>query len=103
MMFSIPEYAGALPENQARSMRSRWPGSTPHPRAAANAHDQLRQVLGYAHATIIEPACVHVSITGALVDDDTLIADVPAQESIVEALTTLATHLAGGADEARSR
>jgi hypothetical protein len=32
-------------------------------------------VLGYAHATIIEKACVQIPITGAVIDPEALVSD----------------------------
>lgn len=116
LLFSIPEYAGALPgslknlldwsigDDHPRSMYEKpvsWINASP--RGAVNAHEQLRQVLGYAHARIIEPACVQVAITGALVGDDMLIADLPTRTRILEALTTLTTPLEGAADHIESQ
>jgi chromate reductase len=102
LVFSVPEYAGALPGSLKNlldwTIGDDQPGSiygkpvgwiNASPRGAANAHDQLRQVLGYAHATIIEPACVHVSVTTAMIGDDGLITDAGIRAHIAEALTSL--------------
>ncbi len=61
------------------------------PRGAVNAHEQLRLVLGYAHATIIEAACTQVSVTPAMINNDGLIADTAIREEIAKALTILAS------------
>jgi chromate reductase len=102
LLFSVPEYAGALPgsfknlldwtvgDDQPGSIYEKpvgWINASP--RGATNAHHQLRQVLGYAHATIIEAACVHVSITTALIGDDGLIADPVTRRQIAKALARL--------------
>lgn len=106
VLFSVPEYAGSLPgslknlldwsigDENPRSIYQKpiaWINASP--RGAAGAHEQLRQVLGYAHATIIEPACAHIPVTGELVGDDALIADPAVRKRIAEALSTLAAHL----------
>lgn len=103
VLFSVPEYAGSLPGSLKNlldwSIGDDQPGSiyekpvawlNASPRGAAGAHEQLRQVLGYAHATIIETACAHVPVTGELVGDDALISDPEIRERIAEALSILA-------------
>ena len=106
VLFSVPEYAGSLPGSLKNlldwSIGDDKPGSiyqkpvawiNASPRGAAGAHEQLRQVLGYAHATIIEAACAHIPVTGELVGDDALIADPAVRKRVAEALSTLAAHL----------
>jgi hypothetical protein len=44
-------------------------------RGAPHAHESLRRVLGYVGAQIIEPACVEIPVTSAMVSEDGLIAD----------------------------
>ncbi len=66
------------------------------PRGAAAAHDSLRAVLGYAHADIAEAACVHISVTAAMLDSAGLIADGPTRDRIVEALTVLTERVRNG-------
>jgi len=106
VMFSTPEYAGALPgsfknlldwligDGQPRSIYEKpvaWINASP--RGAPGAHAELRTVLGFAHATIVDAACVHVPITEAMIDADGLIADPATRAAIAEALTTLARDL----------
>ena len=45
------------------------------PRAAADAHESLRKVLGYANAVIVEEACVHIPVLAADMLESGLIAD----------------------------
>ncbi len=105
MMFSIPEYAGALPgsfknlldwsigDDQAGSIYEKpvgWINASA--RGAASSHNQLRQVLGYAHASIIEAACIHLPVTANMIDADGLVAGSLARARIAEALTTLVDH-----------
>ncbi len=102
VVFSVPEYAGALPGTFKNLLD--WtigddrPGSiyekpvawiNAAPRGAAQAHEQLRQVLGYAHATIVERACVHVPVTATMIDPDGLVADAAVRACIVDALGML--------------
>jgi chromate reductase len=87
VVFSTPEYAGALPgsfknlldwtigDDQPGSIYEKpvaWINTSP--RGASEAYASLRTVLGYAHATIVEAACVHIPVTSADVDASGLIA-----------------------------
>jgi NAD(P)H-dependent FMN reductase len=105
VVFSTPEYAGALPgsfknlldwtvgDDQAGSIYRKpvaWINASP--RGAANAHDELRTVLGYVGATVVEGACVHVPITSAMVDDGGLIADAATRDDVARAVRSLAAH-----------
>ena len=109
VVFSVPEYAGALPgsfknlldwtigDDQPGSIYEKpvaWINASP--RGAVNAHQQLRLVLGYAHATIIEAACTQVSVTTAMINDDGLIADAAIREEIAKALSILASFHGSG-------
>src|SRR5580700_10191300 len=76
LVFSTPEYAGALPgsfknlldwtigDDQPGSIYQKpvaWVNVSAH--GAVNAHESLRKVLCYATAEIIEEACAQVSVT----------------------------------------
>lgn len=111
LLFSVPEYAGSLPGSLKNlldwSIGDDRPGSiyekpvawiNASPRGAAGAHEQLRQVLGYAHAAIIEPACAQIPVVGEMVDDQTLVADAATRARIVATLSTLTAHVAGSAE-----
>lgn len=104
VMFSTPEYAGALPgsfknlldwtvgDDQAGAIHDKpvaWINASP--RGAVNAHDSLRKVLGYTQAHIVEPACVDLPVTGAMVGQDGLIADDSARDGIRRAILALAS------------
>jgi NAD(P)H-dependent FMN reductase len=110
LLLSTPEYAGALPgsfknlldwsigDGEVGSIYEKpvaW--INPSPRGALDAHELLRKVLGYAHATIVERACVEIPVTGTLVGDDGLIADPSVRAAIAGSLRTLAAYL----DDAR--
>jgi chromate reductase, NAD(P)H dehydrogenase (quinone) len=103
VLFSTPEYAGALPgsfknlldwavgDDQEGSMYEKpvgWINASP--RGAVNAHESLRLVLGYLHATIIEAACVHIPVAAPDLDDDGLIASAATRLAITDVLVTLA-------------
>jgi NAD(P)H-dependent FMN reductase len=112
VVFSTPEYAGAMPgsfknlldwtigDDQPGSIYNKpvaWVNASP--RGAVLAHDSLRAVLGYAHAEIVEQACVHVPVTSAMIGEDGLIDDPAAREQIavaVEALVGRAVAARGG-------
>jgi chromate reductase, NAD(P)H dehydrogenase (quinone) len=103
IVFSTPEYAGALPgsfknlldwtigDDQPGSIYNKpvaWINTSP--RGAAGAHDELRTVLGYAHATLVEAACRTVPVISGIVGPDGLIVDDPTRAAIAGVLTTLA-------------
>jgi NAD(P)H-dependent FMN reductase len=109
LLFSAPEYAGALPgsfknaldwmigDDQVGSVYEKpvaWINASP--RGAVDAHELLRKVLGYAHAVIVEAACVHAPVTAASIGDDGLISDPAIRAQIAEALVQLADHVARG-------
>jgi chromate reductase, NAD(P)H dehydrogenase (quinone) len=106
MVFSVPEYAGALPgsfknlldwtigDEQAGSIYEKpvaWINASP--RGAVEAHDSLRKVLGYAHATTVESACTNVPVTGAMIGTDGLVADLSLREQVRQAVGHLVGHL----------
>ncbi|HZQ56656.1 MAG TPA: NADPH-dependent FMN reductase [Acidimicrobiales bacterium] len=103
IVFSTPEYAGALPgsfknlldwtigDDQPGSIYEKpvaWVNTSP--RGAAGAHGELRTVLGYAHASIIEEACCSVPVTSAMVGADGYIADQATVDRLAEVLRAVA-------------
>ena len=103
VLFSTPEYAGALPgsfknlldwtigDEQTRSMYEKpvaWINAAF--RGADDAHESLRKVLGFAHSMIVESACAHIPVTAAMIGDDGLIADVSTRNAIAQVLVALA-------------
>jgi NAD(P)H-dependent FMN reductase len=99
LLCSTPEYAGALPgsfknlldwligDGEAGSIYEKpvgWLNASP--RGATLAHDSLRTVLGYAHATIVEAACIAVPVTAPMVDDDGTVHDPGVRAQIAAAL-----------------
>jgi NAD(P)H-dependent FMN reductase len=102
LLFSTPEYAGALPgsfknlldwtigDDQPGSIYEKpvaWINASP--RGAIHAHESLRLVLGYAHARVIDRACADVPINTADIDGRGLVAGVAARTAIAGALSTL--------------
>jgi NAD(P)H-dependent FMN reductase len=108
LLISTPEYAGALPGSLKNFLE--WligddqPGSiyekplawiNTSPRGATNAHQSLRTVLGYAHASVVEAACAEIPVTASSVGSDRLISDPEARERIRRVVTVLGDHVCG--------
>ncbi len=66
-----------------------WVNGSAAPTGAADAHESLRKVLGYVHATIIEAACAHIPVTRDRLGDDGLIAEPSIRTQTRHVLTTL--------------
>lgn len=105
IVFSTPEYAGALPgslknlldwtigDGRAGSIYEKpvsWFNASP--RGAPGAHFELRTVLGYAHARIVEEACLHIPVTPVMVGPDGLLEDFAARTVIARGLLVLARY-----------
>lgn len=102
LVFSTPEYAGGLPGSFKNlldwTVGDARPGSiyrkpvawlNVSARGAVAAHDSLRRVLGYVGAEIVNPACIEVPVTSAMVGDDGLITDASVASRFAGALTLL--------------
>lgn len=104
LLFSTPEYAGALPgsfknlldwtigDDRAGSIYEKpvaWINASASPTGAADAHDSLRKVLGYTHASIIEEACAHIPVARGLVGPDGVIADSSRRAAVARCLSAL--------------
>jgi chromate reductase, NAD(P)H dehydrogenase (quinone) len=102
LLFSIPEYAGALPGSFKNLLD--WtvgddrPGSIDQKpvgwlnvaaRGAPHAHESLRRVLGYVGGNIVEDACLAIPVTSAMVGADGLVTDDTVRRRIADALETL--------------
>jgi NAD(P)H-dependent FMN reductase len=107
LLISTPEYAGALPgalknllewtigdagtyDKPVAWINVSGPAS---PTGGADAHESLRKVLGYAHADIVDAACVRVPLERQMVGEDGLVADEDARAGIAGALEELARHV----------
>ncbi len=106
VLFSTPEYAGALPgsfknvldwavgDDQPGSMNGKPVAYiNVSPRGAALAHASLASVLGYLGAVIVGVACVDIPLTQDSLDEDGLIASDDIQREVATALATLARTL----------
>ena len=102
LLFCVPEYAGALPGALKNlldwTIGDQAPGSlyekpvawlNVSPRGARGAHAELRTVLGYAHAAIVEAACLEAPVTAALVGADGEVDDPSLRRGIARALEAL--------------
>ena len=113
LLICTPEYAGALPAAMKNLLE--WTigdagtynkpvawinaAGAAAPTGAADAHDSLRKVLGYAGADVVEAACARIPVDRALVSDDGLISDTEVRDQIAAAVARLADH-AGARREA---
>jgi len=107
VLFCTPEYAGALPAALKNLLE--WTigdagtyqkpvawinaAGAAAPTGAADAHESLRKVLGYAGADIVEEACARVPVERSLVGPDGLITDDAARAQIAAAVARLAGHV----------
>lgn len=111
LVFSTPEYAGALPgslknlldwtigDDQAGSIYQKpvvWLNTSP--RGAAGAHAELRMVLEYAHASIVEEACADVPVTQAMLGPEGLVTDPATLDRIDVMLELLAARVVASSD-----
>jgi chromate reductase, NAD(P)H dehydrogenase (quinone) len=109
VIICTPEYAGALPGalknllewtvGDASTYRKpvAWinVSGPAAPTGGADAHDSLRKVLGYVHATIIESACLRLSLTRDAIAEDGQLRNPADRAQLAAMLTTLETEVAG--------
>ena len=107
IIFSTPEYAGALPGSFKNLLDWTVGGGEIYGRPVAwinasgrnaptggrDAHASLRKVLGYTGAEIVEDACLRVPIARAMVGKDGVIADAAVQARLRIAIDAIAAHL----------
>ncbi|HEX3565668.1 MAG TPA: NADPH-dependent FMN reductase [Acidimicrobiales bacterium] len=101
LLFSTPEYAGALPGSfknlldwtvgggETYGLPVAWINASGSPTGAADAHRSLRTVLGYTGSDIVEQACAHIPVARSAIGSDGLIADQVIRREIAEVLRTL--------------
>ncbi|MGH9164309.1 MAG: NADPH-dependent FMN reductase [Acidimicrobiales bacterium] len=106
LMFSTPEYAGALPGSfknlldwtvgggETYAMPVAWLNASASPTGAADAHACLRRVLERTGTDIVERACRPVPVSRSAIGADGLVTDEDARARSVAALTALAAHAA---------
>jgi NAD(P)H-dependent FMN reductase len=110
LLFSTPEYAGALPgsfknaldwligDDQSGSISEKpvaWINTSI--REARHAHESLRLVLKFANARLVEEACTHIPVQQSDVDGDAMVADPDIRTATASAITRLANNAAGPA------
>jgi NAD(P)H-dependent FMN reductase len=107
LLFSTPEYAGALPGSfknlldwtvggiEIDGKPVGWINVSASGTGAADAHASLAKVLGYVGSVIVDDACVHLPVPHGGVGDDGLIDDGSFRTGAAKALATLSTHVAG--------
>jgi NAD(P)H-dependent FMN reductase/DNA-binding transcriptional ArsR family regulator len=107
LLVCTPEYAGALPAALKNLLEwtigdagtygkpIAWINAAgpAAPTAAAGAHAELRAVLGYAGADIVETAIARVPITRDVVGESGLIDDDAARAAVAASLTALVAHV----------
>ena len=106
VLFSTPEYAGALPGSFKNLLDWTVGGGEIYekpvayvnasglaaPTGGADAHASLRTVLGYVGADLVEEACVRVPVARKDVDADGVIRDEEIRAQLALALGALAAH-----------
>jgi chromate reductase len=111
VLFSTPEYAGALPGSFKNLLDWTVGGGEIYekpvayvnasglaaPTGGADAHASLRTVLGYVGADLVEEACVRVPIARTDVGADGVIHDEEIRARLALALAALAAHVRGAA------
>jgi chromate reductase len=110
VVFSTPEYAGALPGSfknlldwtvgggEIYQKPVAWLNASGSPTGAALAHHSLRTVLGYIGTVIVEPACAHIPVPRASVAADGLISDPEIRAGIAEVLAVWGAQLTRPSD-----
>jgi chromate reductase, NAD(P)H dehydrogenase (quinone) len=105
LLFSTPEYAGALPGSFKNLLDwtvgggtydkpVAWINASASPTGAAGAHASLRSVLTYTGTDIVEAACRHIPVPRSSIGPDGLVADPGIRERVADVLRSLAEHVA---------
>ncbi len=104
VLFSVPEYAGALPGSfknllewtvggsEIYRLPAAWINVAPEGRGL-NAEESLRKVLGYVGADLAEGACVRLVMDRDAIREDGTVGDPSYRERVAEALEVLAAHV----------
>ncbi len=111
VLFSTPEYAGALPGSfknlldwtvggiELYRKPVAWVNASASPSNAAGAHESLRTVLGYVGTDLVEAACAHVPVPRSALGTDGLVEDPSIRAQLVAVLNTLADQVARRGDD----
>jgi chromate reductase len=100
VLFSTPEYAGALPGSFKNVLDwsvgdglhgkpAGWVNASAHASGAEHAHAQLRIVLGYVNADLVEAACVRAHVRRDGIGADGTSTDPAVRETIAGAMRAL--------------
>jgi chromate reductase, NAD(P)H dehydrogenase (quinone) len=108
VLFCTPEYAGAMPAALKNLLE--WTigdagtyqkpvawinaAGAAAPTGAADAHESLRKVLGYAGADIVDDACARIPVERSVVGPDGQVTDDAVRDQIAAAVGRLAEHAA---------
>jgi chromate reductase, NAD(P)H dehydrogenase (quinone) len=108
VLFCTPEYAGAMPAALKNLLE--WTigdagtyqkpvawinaAGSAAPTGAADAHESLRKVLGYAGADIVEDACARIPVERGMVGSDGLVTDDAVRDQIAAVVGRLVAHVA---------
>lgn len=107
LLLCTPEYAGALPgalknllewtvgdaSTYAKPVAWINASSVAAPTGGADAHESLRNVLGYVGAEIVEDACVRLPVSRGSVEQDGLVHDADLREGIAASVRALGAAL----------
>jgi len=104
VLFSTPEYAGALPGSfknlldwtvggGTHDKPVGWVNASASPTGAAHAHASLRTVLTYTGTDIVADACAHIPVPRNRIGSDGLVADGAVRERLAGVLASLAEHV----------
>jgi NAD(P)H-dependent FMN reductase len=104
VLLSTPEYAGALPGSfknlldwtvggiEMSGRRVAWINASVSPTGAVAAHEELRRVLAFVQADVVDAACADVPVPRASVTEDGLVSDRALRDRIAVVLQTLTHH-----------
>lgn len=102
VLFCTPEYAGALPgalknllewligDDDTRSIYEKpvaWINAAP--RGATDAHDSLRKVLGYAHATVLDEVNAEIAVAVSQIGSNGEVDDEAVRAAITSVMQAL--------------
>lgn len=109
VLFSTPEYAGALPGSfknlldwlvggvEIYGKPVAWLNVSPLPDGAERTYASLRTVLGYIGASVVDDACAHVGVPRGALGGDGLVADAAVREQLAAMLRRFDGALRAGA------
>ncbi len=105
VVFSTPEYAGALPGSfknlldwtvgggEIYRKPVAWINASSSPTGAADAHASLAKVLGYLSVDVVDSACERIPVARGQVGEDGLIVDADIRARIADLLSRLARYI----------